>query len=137
MSLAQLRQLTDKLENTETFFEAFLRQAPFVMWAKDYSSGEGKMVFISDKYSRIFDVYDVEYVGKTDYDIWPDYIAREFEAQDRIVLSTERTHAFEDLGVSATEEKWETCKTIKFPIRDTGGHVMAVGGICWPDNGRG
>ena len=135
--LAELRHLTDKLEFTETFFEAFLRQAPFVMWLKDYSSGEGRMVFISDKYADIFDVDDVQYVGKRDVDIWPPHIAEMFKRQDLEVIRTEKPVLMAEETPMANKTEWNSCMIIKFPIKDCSGHVIAVGGIAWPEDGRG
>ena len=134
--LSQLREITNRLEHTETFFEAFLRQAPFVMWLKDYSSGEGKMVFISEKYADIFGVDDIQYVGKRDVDIWPPRIADMFKRQDLEVMRTEKPVLMAEETPMANKKEWNSCMTLKFPIKDCSGHVIAVGGIAWPEDGR-
>jgi len=133
--LAKIRFLTEKLEHTETFFEAFLRQCPFVMWLKDYSSGEGKMVFISDRYAEIFGVDDSDYHGKTDDKIWPETVAAMFKKQDMEVMETGENVWMHEPTPIAKEPKWKYCMTLKFPIRDSNGKITGVGGIAWPSDG--
>ena len=131
-SMDKLRALTIQLERTERFFEAFLNQCPFVMWCKDYSEGIGRMVFISDLYSEIFKVHPHEYVGFTDYAVWPHDVAEIFRVQDlEVIESGEAVWSAEPTPL-AGKEQWKHCMTLKFPIKTPSGDVIGVGGIAWP-----
>lgn len=133
-SIEKLRELTERLEKTERFFEAFLNQCPFVMWCKDYSDGSGRMLFISDLYSEIFCVTPEKYVGKTDYDVWPTHIADTFRKQDLEVIRSGVEVWRAEPTPLADKPQWKHCMTLKFPIKTPDGEVIGVGGIAWPSN---
>lgn len=131
-----LRELTEQLENTERFFEAFLNQCPFVMWCKDYSDGVGRMVFISDMYSEIFSIPAAKYVGMTDYEVWPKEVADRFRVQDLEVVKSGAAVWKDEPTPHVGKEQWQRCMTLKFPIKTPSGEVIGVGGIAWPSRGE-
>lgn len=63
---------------------AFLYAAPNVMFLKDYSEGieDGKYVFVSREFERMFDVKSAFAVGKTDFDIFPKAMAERRRLDD-------------------------------------------------------
>lgn len=130
--LEELESLTAKLELQERFFDMFLHQCPFVIWLKDYTHDEGRMLFISDKYTDIFGVSEKDYVDRLDKDVWPQTVAQYFRKQDLEVIETgEDVYRVEPTPL-ADDAAWKRCHTLKFPIRDREGRVVAVGGIAWP-----
>lgn len=135
-SMDELKRLTESLENTERFFEAFLRQCPICMWCKELDGDSLRMVFISDQYTNIFGVKNIEYVGRTDAEVWPRHIADYFKQQDLQVINTGRPVYEVEPTPIAQDPDWRVCQTLKFPITNNEGTIVGVGGIAWPLNGK-
>jgi len=136
-AILELEALTEKLESVERVFDMFLHQCPFVIWCKDCTEGDGRMLFISDMYSDVFGVSEADYVGKTDKEVWPETIAALFRSQDMQVINTgEPVYMIEPTPL-AREQEWRRCHTYKFPLKNKKGEVVAVGGIAWPDKNVG
>ena len=138
INFRKLCNLTDKLENQERFFDAFVHQSPVVMWCKDYTNGDGRMVFISEGHAEIFGIDPDFYQGRTDFDIFPYEVAEELRQQDLDVMAN-GTQTFPQIGENAftNDPQWNRNMCIKFPIKTTDGRAVGVGGIAWPLNESG
>ncbi len=62
----------------DSAFRLFLQTAPFPVWCKYYTDGSGRMLFLSSVYEELYSVTAHEYVGRSDFDIWPKEVAEEF-----------------------------------------------------------
>jgi len=113
------RRSRTKLRRTRTLFETFLDNSPGAEYLKDeagtyvYANRTNKARFTSD------------FVGKTDFDIFPTAIAQQFRDNDLLVLRDNQPREF-------TEETQEadglhTWLTIKFPVIDADGKRL-IGG---------
>jgi PAS domain-containing protein len=110
---------------------AFLDSMMLPSWYKDVT---GVMRYINSAYTMTFNVSPAEYIGKTDYEVWPAEIARAFRRHDAMVVAQRATIQFHELiptsDRSLPPQQWFVCK---FPVIDPiSGEVKGVGGWCMP-----
>ena len=108
-----------RLADSEARFRAFMDHNPAVGWMKDEA---GRFVYLSPYFQRLFGV-EGDWLGKTDWDMWPDDLARQFVENDRRVRDGgAAVHTVEKVRDPAgAETRWQV---IKFPFAD------AAGGRC-------
>ena len=83
-----LRESEERLRESEERFRAFMDNSPAVAWMKDEA---GRHVYVSKSLAQRFGVRVEDWLGKTDFEIWPPEIAREFHENDQAVLESGQT----------------------------------------------
>jgi PAS domain S-box-containing protein len=105
-------------------FRAFMDSCPAVAWMKDEA---GRYVYLSRRHEERFGVTLADWAGKTDFDIWPADVARQFRENDRAVLAGGK-------AVEAVESATHPDGSVshwwvfKFPFVDAAGQRF-VGGV--------
>lgn len=114
----------------------FMENTPTPMWYKDRRY---IMRWVNNAYSMTFGILRSNYVGKTDYDVWPAEIARAFRTHDEeVLLKGVRIEVVEDVPVRIGDpdsplKQW---RVVKFPHRNPiTGDVEGVCGEAHPVNG--
>lgn len=99
--------------------------APIPIFFKDLL---GVYVFVNDAYLSATGRGSVEeIVGHTDRDIYPESLATIHQGDDQAALQAgQPTHSTRPSNLRGKEQ---TFKTVKFPIRNSGGDVIGVCGI--------
>ncbi len=116
--------LVKELKDSEERFRSVVNNSPTKIHIKDV---EGRYVLVNSEAETLFGVTEEEAMGKTTHEIFPGRQADDFRAHDRAVLETGQ--------VIEQEEQWElddgvhTYLTVKFPIRDGDGEIVAIGAI--------
>jgi len=80
----QRKNITEKLRESEERFTSFMHHMPVAAWIKDI---EGRYVYANTEAERIFAITLDALQGKTDRDIFPEEIARQFTDNDRRTFS--------------------------------------------------
>lgn len=120
----RVEQRTAELRESETRLKAILDNSPAAIYLKDL---DGRFLAVNKPCLDLHgpDIADVQ--GKTSADLFPEELARAYEALDRQAIET---------GVAATREVEElhegesrTVSITKFPVFDSDGELVAVGGI--------
>lgn len=114
-----------KLENSEAFYYSLVENIPQFLYCKDL---EGRFTFVNQLFCSLVEKPIEEVIGKTDYDFFPEDLARKYRADDRWVI--EQNRPFEDVEenkISHHESK--VVHVIKVPIRDANGTVIGTQGI--------
>jgi len=112
------------LRESEDRFQAFMNNSPAIAWAK---SEQGRIAYFNKAYEERFDVRLSECQGKTDFDLWPDEIARNFRQNDEHVMASDSPISVVEQAVdkNGAQTHW---MIIKFPYRDGQGRKY-VGGV--------
>jgi PAS domain S-box-containing protein len=101
-----------------------LTYTPAVVYIKDKA---GRYTLVNTRYEELFEVYNTEIRGKTDYDILPKPVADQFRASDGQVLKESRSLQVEEHIQQA--DGLHTYLAVKFPIYDESGAISGVCGI--------
>lgn len=121
--LANLRAKMSMLEYTQIDF-------PFPMWFKDM---DGTMLSVNSHYEKEFlfplAKTSFDYVGHTDFAIWPKERAEEYQKNDKYVIQTKKVWDGEELieRYGALEKH----RVIKY-IRYAAGIPIGIAGIAFP-----
>ena len=69
----------------------------FSAWIKiKDEQGRFRMLMINNHYAAEYCISKLQYHGSTDYDIWPEDVAREFEKNDQMVLESKGSFVFSE-----------------------------------------
>ena len=117
-------ELQQALRLSEERFNTFMNNAPFVTFIKDEA---GRFLFYNERMSARFGITREEWLGKDDFEIWPEEVARTMHLNDLEVIGTgmavERLEETIDANGQVT-----TWKVHKFSWRNELGEVR-LGGI--------
>ncbi len=74
----------ESLHRQVALFKSILNHANAVIGAKDL---DGHYIFVNEEYSRLFHIDQQQFLGQTDYDIFPCDIALAFRESDQMVIA--------------------------------------------------
>jgi PAS domain S-box-containing protein len=119
---AQERQA---LRESEDRFHAFMDNSPAVAFMKDE---DGRFVYVNQLFERFFKLTRLQWLGKTDFDLWPEETARQLRDNDLAILAEDRpAEIFEVFpGPDGTPHQW---LVFKFPVKDQAGRRF-LGGMA-------
>jgi PAS domain S-box-containing protein len=100
-------------------FETFMENSPILSYLKDE---DGKYVY-SNAANRTG--ASLDFIGKTDFDIFPTEIAKQKREHDLTVLKQNKAHEFIENTIEPDGE--HTWLTVKFPVIDTEGRRLLAG----------
>lgn len=108
----------------EQRLRAFLENSATIAWLKDE---EGRHVFLSRNYERRFGINRDDWIGKTDFEVWPRSVAEEFRKNDIAVLASDQPV---EIIETTLNPDGTTCWWLnnKFPFQDPSGRRY-VGGL--------
>lgn len=109
-----------------------LQNVPMIVYAKEVdpeTKQSGKLWLVNREWQRVFALSDVEAIGKTDYEIFPDKIAQTFATNDRSVIHGKQPLTFEE-KVYHQDGRLRDYLSFKFPVLDNLGRVTSIVGIA-------
>jgi PAS domain S-box-containing protein len=112
------------LRESEERFRAFMDNSPAIAFIKDE---EGHYVFANKFLEKSFIYLLDDWMGKTDFEIWPEEVARQFRQNDLTVMSTNRVMETIETTIDP-DGKINFYIMFKFPLTDSQGGRL-VGGI--------
>jgi PAS domain S-box-containing protein len=124
MDVTEQKTAEDKLRAREAQLSGVLENTPAVIYLKD---SDGRYLLTNRRFQDLFQNFGESVVGKTDRDFFPETIARIFRESDAKVWQEQRPLDFEE--VAAHVDGLHTYRSIKFPVRDETGKMVALGGI--------
>lgn len=123
-TIGQLRQeieararIEQQLVLREAQLQGILDHSPSYIYLKDR---QGRFALVNRRMSEAYGGAD--FVGRTNAELFPAELAREYDANDRRALTGETVQTIEQDGSL-------TFLSAKFPVRDASGAIVAVGGI--------
>lgn len=123
--LAEAQMAAEALDRSEERFQAFLRNSPVASWMTDE---EGRLLFLSEPYTRMFGMRSEDAVGRSPFDLYPRAFAQTFYDNIRAVAESGGTlETIEDAPRS--DGTLGHFLVFKFPVRDASGRLL-VGGVA-------
>jgi PAS domain S-box-containing protein len=120
----RVTERTAALHESEERFRAFLDNAPNLAFMK---TCEGRYLFANRRFEEAFQLEQENVSGKTDKELFSHEQADQYQANDRLVLVTEKAMEFEERALYT--DGLHTNIVVKFPLRDELGRIYATGGI--------
>ena len=115
----------EKSRESRALLEAILDNSPAVIFIKDR---EGHYQFVNRRYQQLAGLPFEQIIGRTDSEIFRKEIAQSAREHDLKVLECGEPLEFEET-VIYPDGRPHTHLVIKFPLRDAGGRVYAIGGV--------
>ncbi|HEY9420500.1 MAG TPA: PAS domain S-box protein, partial [Thermoanaerobaculia bacterium] len=123
--LVETQMAAEALSRSEERFHTFLRNSPVASWITDE---EGRIVFLSEPYTRMFGLREEDVLGKSPFEIYPAVYAQTFYDNIRAVAETEGS--LTTVETAPLPDGGEGYFLVhKFPVRDETGRVL-VGGVA-------
>ena len=119
-SRSKLIAAETEAKRAKTLFEAFMDNSPALTYLKDET---GRYLYTNRAASKRFPFSEI--LGKTDLDLFPQEIAAEIRAHDRMVL--DENHAREFTEHTLEEDGKHTWLAVKFPLIDGEGKRVLAG----------
>ena len=122
--ITEYKRAEGALRESEERFRAIVNHSPTKIHITDL---EGRYLLVNKEAEALFGVTDEEARTKTIFAVFPEEQAEAFRMHDLAVL--EAGHAIEQEEEFVREDGPHTFLTVKFPIRNVGGQIMAIGAI--------
>jgi len=123
--ITEWKQAQEALQEGQERLKAFLDNSPAVAFMKDH---EGRYVFINRPYRHLFQKAPAEFLGKTDFEIFPAQVARELRKNDAQVLSRDKPLEVVE-AVPTADGVLRQWLVLKFPFPDRSGQRF-LGGVA-------
>jgi len=113
-------------QNVQLRHQTILDNISDMVWLKDRGS---RYIIVNQAFGQASGCDPRTLVGKTDLDVWPEDLAKKYQADDREVMATGRQICFEEPVVDKQGRRaW--LETIKKPIFDDQGWIIGTTGIA-------
>ncbi|MGR8935080.1 MAG: putative bifunctional diguanylate cyclase/phosphodiesterase [Gammaproteobacteria bacterium] len=120
----ELEESRNRLQKSEARLQAILEFSPALIFLKDI---DGRYLHVNRRFEQVFHCDNESVVGKTDAELFPEPQAGAFRSNDLLVLQAGMPLEFEELA--RHDDGVHTGIVCKFPLRDAGGNIYAIGGI--------
>ena len=129
--ISVISDVTDQLELQSTISKARTQQKaildniPYLAWLKD---NEGKYISVNEPFAKSFSMSPEEIIGKTDFDICPEDLARKYFRNDSEVMKNGKRQYFEEVESTTEGDRW--IETFKAPIFNSEGKLIGLTGVA-------
>jgi PAS domain S-box-containing protein len=123
--ITERKRAEQALRTSERRFTQFMQHLPGVAFMKDI---EGRYVYANESCERLFRRNLAEYIGKTDAEIWPFAVAKQFSDSDQFVVRT--GEVLQVTEVVPDDDGPHSWLVTKFPILNDDGAITMVGGAA-------
>jgi PAS domain S-box-containing protein len=126
------RDITARVTAERAFVQSQTRQKAIldnisdIAWLKDL---EGRYIDVNEAYCRFVNKTQDQIIGNTDFELWPEYMAKKYHSNDEDVVRRGKRQVFEEESLRTDGSKgW--VETVKTPIFDGRGNVIGTTGIA-------
>jgi len=124
--VTERKKAEEVLRESQRWQRAILDSIPDIAWLKDK---ESRYIAANEPLCQAFGIKLEDFVGKTDFDISPEDLAKRYRADDKEVMkSGKRKRVEEPWGTKEGKRIW--IETIKTPIYNDGGQIIGTSGIA-------
>lgn len=125
--ITERKEAQDALRRSKALFQSLVESMPQSVFSKDLA---GRFTFANQRYCKMEGMSLDEIVGKTDFDMHPPELARQYREDDRRVMEMEQVFERVEVHQPLGGEKFYV-QVIKTPVYDADGHVIGLLGMFW------
>jgi PAS domain S-box-containing protein len=125
--ITQRRATEDNLRNSEALYHSLVETLPQNIFRKDL---EGRFTFANQQFCKVLNRRLDEIVGKTDFDFFPEPLARKYQEDDRKVLTSGKPYDSVEENQPPGGSKLYV-QVVKTPLYDADGKPVGLQGIFW------
>jgi PAS domain S-box-containing protein len=127
------RKAEQALRESEALYHSLVESLPCCVVRKDL---DGRFIFANQRFCEMEHKPIEQFLGKTDFDLWPPNLAAKYRRDDQHVLET--GGVFEDVEEhhTATAHGKQYVHTLKTVVRDAAGRVSGTQSIFWDVTAR-
>ncbi len=115
------------LRDSEAVYQSLVEALPLAVFRKDR---EFRLIFGNKKFCEALMKTPEEFVGRTDFDLFPRELAKKFRRDDvRVIDSSEVLEDFEEIATSDGDIR--EIHVLKGPIRSADGEFVGIQGMFW------
>ncbi|MDO8941245.1 MAG: CheR family methyltransferase [Methylicorpusculum sp.] len=121
--ISELYSAEEAQRNIEARFRLFMDNSSAAAWIKDEV---GRYVYLNKVYEQRFRVKLQDWLGKTDFDVWPKSVAEQLHANDLVVMQTGQALEIDETIIEkdGSEQIWHSSK---FTFCDVEGRCYIAG----------
>jgi two-component system CheB/CheR fusion protein len=123
--ISERKASEEQLRSTRSLLEGIMDNTESVVYAKDM---EGRYLLINRRFEQLHGVRQVDFLGKTDYEIFPRAMAAVLRANDTRALEAGAPLVEEETVIDCNGRTL-TALSVKFVLRDAGGEPYATCGM--------
>ncbi len=124
--IAERQRAQEILRDSEALYYSLVENLPVHVLRKDL---EGRFVFANRSFCELVGKPFEEIVGRTDFDLFPEALARKFQADDGMVVRTGRL--LQTVEENRTNGEMRYVEVMKSPVRDAAGKIVGVQVVFW------
>jgi PAS domain S-box-containing protein len=119
--------MPDELRHAQVAFQSLVDSLPLNLLIKD---AHGRRILVNRAYLNLCGKSPDEVLGKTDFDLFPEQLARKFSEDDAKILRTGCVlHETEEHRTPDGDPRW--VERVKGPLRDADGNIVGVQVLFW------
>jgi PAS domain S-box-containing protein len=118
----QVGMMATELRESQGLFEDFMKNSPVKAFIKDEA---GRYLYVNSLAERLFERQLADWIGKTDFDLYPHDLAEQLHSNDAEVLRTKRI--LEVIETEASADGDRQFMSFKFPLQHRAGRTLLVG----------
>jgi PAS domain S-box-containing protein len=115
----------DSVRAKQQELQSIIDYSPAIIYVKDL---EGRALIVNAEFEKVIGKSRCEVLGKSDFELFPKLVAEKYRESDLSVAQNADPVKYEE-EVSSPEGGSRSYFSIKFPIKNAHGSVIAVGGI--------
>ena len=124
--ITERKRAEEQVRRSEAKYRTLLENIPQKIFYKDRNS---VYAAVNPSYAKDLGMLPEDFVGKTDYDFFPNELADKYRTDDRRVMTRGVAEELDECYISGGETK--TIHTVKAPVYDENGAIGGVLGIFW------
>ena len=122
-----VEQTPEELRQARAAFQTIVDSLPLSLLIKD---SRGRRVFANRSYLELHDTTLADIVGKTDFDLFPEDLARKFCSDDAIILHNGKAmHDVEEHQLPNGQRRW--IERTKSALRDADDRIVGIQVLFW------
>jgi two-component system, sensor histidine kinase and response regulator len=124
--LAERQRAEEILRDSEALYYSLVENLPVHVIRKDL---QGRFVFANRSFCEFVRKPVEEVMSQTDFDLFPERLARKFQEDDGVVISTGRMLRMVEENRADGEIRY--VEVMKSPVRDAAGKIVGVQVVFW------